>query len=394
MAAAATRRPARARSTTTRPSSCSRSSSTTSTPRPRRRPPDPTLSGDTPRVRSTLAARGDELLDEAARLSHAGLNARFNRLAASALPIAQTALGAALAWVIATEVIGHPRPFFAPIAATISLGLTLGARNRRTVEMVVGVSLGVLIGDLLTSAIGQGTWQIALFVALAMTAAVLVGGGPLLVSQAASPAVLVATLAPPSGGIDLSRSIDALVGGAVGLAINYLLPIDAVGRARRAAKPLIAELSGALEDIAAALRARDQPRADEPLRRARGIDVLAGALRDAVMVGVHTARVAPQRRAARDPLAVYAGAADHLELAVRNVRVLARGTTRALLLDDHVPPGVCTAIRELASAVGALGRVLEGDDAEADVRTAAVAAAGRATLVLERTGNLSVSVLV
>ena len=342
-----------------------------------------------------LAARGDELLDEATRRSRAGLNARLARLAASALPIAQTALGAALAWVVAKEVLGHPRPFFAPVAATISLGLTIGARGRRTVEMVVGVSLGVLIGDLLITAIGQGTWQLALFVALAMTAAILVGGGPLLVSQAASSAVLVATLTPPTGNFDLTRASDALVGGVVGLAINYLLPIDAVGRARRAAAPLIAELSGVLEDVAVALKLRDPSAADAALRRARGVDALADDLRDAVIVGVHTARMAPQRRRARDSLAVYAGAADHLELAVRNVRVLARGVTRALMLDDRVPPEVCTAIVELAAAVRALGRVLEGDErAEAEVRDAAVAAAGHATLVLDRTGNLSVSVLV
>ncbi|HEY3189734.1 MAG TPA: hypothetical protein VGJ70_19750, partial [Solirubrobacteraceae bacterium] len=65
-------------------------------------------------VRSpSLAARGDELLDEAARRSRAGLRARGARLAASALPIAQTALAAALAWLVARELIGHQRPFFA-----------------------------------------------------------------------------------------------------------------------------------------------------------------------------------------------------------------------------------------------------------------------------------------
>ena len=343
---------------------------------------------------TTLAARGDELIDEAARRSRASLRARGARLIANALPIAQTSLGAALAWVVAHDVIGHQRPFFAPIAATISLGVTLGARGRRTIEMVVGVSVGVLVGDLLTAAIGHGTWQIALFVALAMAAALALGGGPLLVGQAASSAVLVASLAPPTNGVDLSRSLDALIGGTIGLGIHYLLPVDVVGRARRATAPLIAELAGALEDVADALEARDLDRAEAALERARHADALAARLHDAVSVGVETARLAPPRRGARAQLALYAGAAHHLELAVRNVRVLARGAVRALVLEDNVPPHVPLAVRELAAAVRALGRELETGDGAEEVRDAAVRAAGHATQVLEGTSNLSVSVLV
>jgi len=343
---------------------------------------------------TTLAARGDELIDEAARRSRASLRARGARLIANALPIAQTSLGAALAWVVAHDLVGHQRPFFAPIAATISLGVTLGARGRRTIEMVVGVSVGVLVGDLLTAAIGHGTWQIALFVALAMAAALALGGGPLLVGQAASSAVLVASLAPPTNGVDLSRSLDALIGGTIGLGIHYLLPVDVVGRARRATAPLIAELAGALEDVADALEARDLDRAEAALERARHADALAARLHDAVSVGVETARLAPPRRGARGQLALYAGAAHHLELAVRNVRVLARGAVRALVLEDNVPPDVPLAVRELAAAVRALGRELETGDGAEEVRDAAVRAAGHATQVLEGTSNLSVSVLV
>ena len=99
----------------------------------------------------------------------------------------------------------------------ISLGVSLGNRLRRAVELVVGVSLGVLVGDLLISLIGSGWWQITLVVTLAMAAAVLADGGTLLVNQAGASAVLVATLLPPgqTGGVD--RCVDALIGGALGV---------------------------------------------------------------------------------------------------------------------------------------------------------------------------------
>src|SRR5919106_1545966 len=121
------------------------------------------------------------------------------RLRSSALPIGQCAVAAGLAWYVASDLVGHARPFFAPIAAVISLGVSLSSRLRRVAELVVGVSLGVLVGDLLISVIGSGAWQIALVVALAMATAVFADGGTLLVAQAGASAVLVATLLPPGG---------------------------------------------------------------------------------------------------------------------------------------------------------------------------------------------------
>ena len=61
---------------------------------------------------------------------------------AGARPILHSAVSAALAWLIATEVVGHDQPFFAPIAAVITLGLTVGQRRRRAMELAIGVAVG------------------------------------------------------------------------------------------------------------------------------------------------------------------------------------------------------------------------------------------------------------
>ena len=45
--------------------------------------------------------------------------------------IAQCSITAALAWLLARQLLGHQLPFFAPIAAIITLGLTFGQRLRR-----------------------------------------------------------------------------------------------------------------------------------------------------------------------------------------------------------------------------------------------------------------------
>ncbi|MGH8838440.1 MAG: FUSC family protein, partial [Jiangellaceae bacterium] len=184
--------------------------------------PIDTVSGE---PRDPPQRRSEEALEALAARSRQGARDRLRRLRLTAVPIMQCAVGAALAWWVATgPLIGHERPFFAPIAALISLGVGLGQRLPRVVELVVGVAVGVLVGDLLVAWIGTGVAQIALVVALAMVAAVALGGGAVIVTQAAASAVLVATLTPTADeGVNLDRFVDTLVGGGIGLVVSALL---------------------------------------------------------------------------------------------------------------------------------------------------------------------------
>src|SRR5690606_2929027 len=183
--------------------------------------------------------------------------------------IAQSSVGAGVAWIVATQVLGHARPFFAPIAVLISVGIGLGQRLRRVAELVVGVSLGVGVGDLLVSFIGSGAWQIALVVALATTTAVLLDSGAVFVAQVSSSAVLVAAVLPHDDMGNLDRMLDALVGGAVGLATVALLPASPLTLAARHASGVLDALSTALEQAADAIDKGDADLAAEALEEAR-----------------------------------------------------------------------------------------------------------------------------
>jgi uncharacterized membrane protein YgaE (UPF0421/DUF939 family) len=343
----------------------------------------------------TLSERAQPLLEEAAERSRLSARARAERLRDTARAILQATLAATIAWVVATEVVGHERPFFAPVAAMITLGLTQGERGRRAVDVVLGVTLGIAIADLLVIGLGTGWWQLALVVALAMSVALLLGSGQMFAQQAAVSAALVATLQPPDGGVSFARGVDALLGGSVALAVSALVLPAHPGRiVREAAAPVLAELAAVLEDIADALAARSREGAQAALARGRGIDELARNLDQALVVGRETARLAPPRRRLLGTVDVYADAAAQIDLAVRNVRVLARGARRAIDLDENVPPEVADSLRELAAAVRGLGEALDDPDRAEAVREPALRAAGQATMVLEQTANLSVSVIV
>jgi uncharacterized membrane protein YgaE (UPF0421/DUF939 family) len=134
-------------------------------------------------------------------------------------PILQTAVAASLAWFLATAALGHDQPFFAAIAAVVSTGV-VGQEGRRAIELVFGVACGLAVADLLVLAIGTGTVQIGIVVALAMVAAVMLGGGTLLITEAGVSALLAITLEPSTTGLSPDRFIDALVGSGVALACS------------------------------------------------------------------------------------------------------------------------------------------------------------------------------
>jgi uncharacterized membrane protein YgaE (UPF0421/DUF939 family) len=348
-----------------------------------------------PHGASSIPERAAPLIDEAAKRSRVSLRMRLERVRVAWRSVVQAGLAAAVAYFIATEAFGHPRPFFAPVAAIITLGLTVSERGRRAFELSLGVAVGIAVGDLVVSAIGVGTWQLALVVMVTVVAALLVGRGQMLVNQAAVSAALVATLQPPSHGITFARFLDALVGGTVALAVsNLILPVRPQAMIRRSAWPVLDELAAVLEDIARALEERDLGRAEAGLTRARALDDLIDRFEQAVGVAHETTRFAPQRRRARPYVESWVGAADQLDLAVRNVRVLARGAIRALRLDENVPPEVAEALRDLAVAVRAFDAALDDDGGLDTVRAPALRAAARATLVLDNTANMSVSVIV
>ena len=342
---------------------------------------------------SPIQRSPSELLDLTAQRSRRAFSERLDELRAGALSIALAALAAAVAWFVAKQAFDDRDAFFAPIAAILTLGLTVGQRGRRAFEIGLGVALGIGVADLIVLVIGAGTWQLAVVVGLAMAAAVLAGGGLLLVNQAAISAVLVVVLADAS---DFSgvRFLDALIGSAIALIATSLIPSNPLRMVRERAEPLLDGLAEVLADIAEALEANNRAAAQRALDRARTLDPDIELLAEALAAGQETTRIAPLRRQARPALNPYARALTQVDHAVRNTRVLARRVISAIEQGDRVPASAITAVRELSAAVPALITFLAEPGPEEPVADAVIHAAAAATAALEVTGNLSANVIV
>jgi hypothetical protein len=228
-----------------------------------------------------------------------------------------------------------------------------------------------------------------------MFAALLIRSGIMFVTEAGVSAVLVAGLDPMTYGVSPDRFLEALVGGGAALAVSAAFPSNPSMRARQAVRPVLEDLATALRDAAAALIGGDLELAQEALSESRRIDGRVAWLREELDSGYQIARLSPPRRRHLGRLALYAAAADQLDLAVRDTRVLARAAVTLVRERGAAPGQLPEAILGLALAVEALAGYLERPERPlGDARHFALGAAGEATSVLERNNDLETSVLV
>jgi uncharacterized membrane protein YccC len=324
------------------------------------------------------------------------------RLRSDWLPILQTAVAACLAWFLAVLILGLQRPTFAPIAAVIVLGLAVGERLRRALELVLAVAFGVVLADLLLSVVGVGAVQAAVFVVLAMGLAVFLSAGELGVNEAAISAMIIMfTYTPSAAGFPIDRFLEALIGGGTALLINALLPVNPERMVEEAAYPVFDESAAVLVEVADALEDGDAGRVQRAYVKARAIDARVSGLKEAVAAGRETARLAPPRRGSLGHMNLYAHAADQIDLTVRDVRALSRAALSVVQpeAEDPIPERLPAAIRGLARATESLAAYLQspGDPPEETRRLALEAATEASTLLEEQedlASNLGVNALV
>ena len=313
--------------------------------------------------------------------------ARLRRLQAKSWQIGQCAIAAAVAWSIAADLLGHPTPFFAPVAAVVALGTSYGQRLRRVVEVTVGVAVGVFLADLLVVLLGSGGWQIGLIVALAMSAAILLDGGQLFVTQAAVQSIVIAGLAAePSQAF--TRWTDAVIGGAVALVAATVVPAAPLRRPREQAAVVVRKIAALLRAAGEVMTDGEPDRALELLADARATDSLIRELQDAADEGLSVVESSPFRVRHRAGLRKMADLVDPLDRALRSTRVLVRQTAVAAYHRRPVPRSYALLALDLADAADTVAEEL-AENRLATAAQPALLAVAEATGQVERSEVLA-----
>ncbi|MBA3524580.1 MAG: FUSC family protein [Geodermatophilaceae bacterium] len=299
------------------------------------------------------------------------------RLRVGAPFVIEATLAATLAWLVATQVLGHVAPFFAPAAALIVLGQVRGQRVLRMIEVLFGVAGGILVADIVATLLGPGTaLTVAVVILLVLIAVTAVGGGPLLLVQGSVSGLYVAVIAPPTTNWVPLRFIDALVGGGIALLASQLSrPGDPLAPLIVTTRRVLDEVAGIVESTAEAVADGDVDRVRAALTRARTSDTYVDGLRREIAAARESLWVHRGRRQRRSRVDTVEAALSQVDYVARNVRVLVRAAVGVATLHPTVPPQVTRAMCMLAEAIRsvALGLAAEltGDEEAARRHVAA-----------------------
>lgn len=280
--------------------------------------------------------------------------AGVKRLHAVWFNLVQASVAAGLSWYLAHDVLSHPQPFFAPIAAAVSLSISNVLRAQRAIQMMFGVTLGIGIGSVVQELLGPGSIPITVAALIALFVAVFIGGGfigqgMMFANQTAISAILVLALVRTDFGFE--RIYDALLGGAVAIVFAVLLfPADPLTLLRSARIGVLGVLQGVLTRAADLAVGRKEAPEDWPLSAVDRVHQQLGGLIEARTTARQVVRLAPRRWGLRDAVRAADHQAVHVALLAGSVLELARAVAPGADGGPRLPQPPHGALAVLAAA--------------------------------------------
>jgi hypothetical protein len=270
--------------------------------------------------------------------------------AVSAWPLLQGSAAATTAWLIATHVVRHHQPFFAPIAAVVALNTTIGERGTNALRLLLGVVIGITIGELTIAVLGGGYGRMALAMFVAMMIARRLDGGRIVIAQAAAGSIL--TVAVANGEAGTNRLADALVGGGVALLFSQILfTPEPVGLVRHASATALRQMAQALALGSRALDRNDERLTEEAFDSLRDLRERLGELDRMIRAADRVVRHSLYWRSRAEPVACATESARRLELLGGSLIMFVRS---ALATDAAGQRALTPVLHELGPVLSAL----------------------------------------
>ncbi len=282
------------------------------------------------------------------------LSRAWRRVRTDAWLLLQRTIAATLSWVIARHIFHHHEPFFAPIAAVVALNASLGERGSNALRLLLGVGVGIVVGEFSIAVLGGGYATLALSIFVAMVIARAFGGARVTIAQAAASAIL--TVASANGEVGTERLADALIGAGVALVFSqFLFSPEPVALLRRAESEALVEMADGLELTARALE-NDDDELDE--RALSSLRALRDRLADLSRLRRASSRVARHSlvwRSQATPVVREKESADYLDLLGSSCLMLARTCIAAKQAERQT---LAPSVRELADVLAQLATEL------------------------------------
>lgn len=322
--------------------------------------------GNAPRRRAaSLAANVGSIAEDAwsrldfrRRLLLTGLYLRqgLRRMRGSLVPILIASVAAFAAFTFSHNVLGHPTPFFAPVAAWICLGFTYNRVPRKVVEIGAGATIGVGLGEVILYTLGAGGWQLALGLLIAGLIARVLDRGDLFTIQSGVNAMVVigmGTMLSQMTGAGPSRLLDAVVGAVIALLFTVLLPGDVLNRPQRYVSNLLTELSTAFTMLGQALREANRERLRDAYAQLRGVERILADAETVWKSSANVVRLNPTLRRHRPQIDELGRQLELTTRALHTVEQVAR-QSRGVVDELGPEPQVATLMDDCAATLHAL----------------------------------------
>lgn len=273
----------------------------------------------------------------------------WGRIRDSLWTIAQIVLAATTAYLIARFGLSHPVPLLAVTVSISSLGFSRDTRPDRVLTTALAMIFGIALSELLLLNFGSGPVQLFFAMGSALLIARLISANPAFALTVTLQAVLVQLLQEPSGGV-FARAIDGIIGGLVALAFTALMPRNPIKLARRDSTALFVTFKETLSDIRSVLLEPNEDLADRALGRIRSTQPVVDNWRGSLESASAISKISPFYRWAAKEIAAQQVVLDGMDLATRNLRVVARRVDY-LVRDGKPRPALADLVSKVLLAV-------------------------------------------
>lgn len=259
---------------------------------------------------------------------------------------------ATAAWFIAKHIANHPDPFFAPMSAFIALNASRGERGLNTVRLLLGVIVGIVVGELTVAVLGASYKSLAVAVFTATVIARALSDVRIMVAQAATASILIVAVAGGEAGPH--RLQDALIGAGVALVFSqFLFTPEPVRLVRGAEKSALSGIAGGLELTARALESSDPHLAQDAMSTFLGLHDRLAELERMRKAGPRIVRHSLVWRSKMPTLVREDENAAYLELLGISCLTLTR---TAILIHLYERESITPAVREIARILAGLAK--------------------------------------
>ncbi|MDX5435545.1 MAG: aromatic acid exporter family protein, partial [Pontibacter sp.] len=175
------------------------------------------------------------------------------------LQIVKTALAAAVSWMLATTVLGAEFPYFATLAAILTVQVTVADSVEKATQRIIGIIGGVAVSLFIGHWLSVSSFSIFLVIIIGMAISKGLRMNPQIVSQVAVSSFLVLAFGMQEEGYALERVSETLMGSVVAVLINALIvPQNAIPDVERSIVALGEQGTKTLHFLASQLRQTDK----------------------------------------------------------------------------------------------------------------------------------------